>query len=657
MIPRRIDRRPDVADNYSWLAEYIAAAREKGEKLDRFWIVNCNAGDSLADLKTALIEIEATRALKPRIADKTYHLVVSFRPDDREKLTPEALKDIERTFAEALGYGEHQRAAGTHINTDHFHMHVAYNKVHPETLRVRTPRGDFFALEKAARALERKYGLAVDLGASEGQEKHGDKARVFEAKTWQQSFESHLREHKTEILAAIAAATDWQGVHEALAPFDAELRKRGAGLVFRETGGKRTMKASTLDRSCSLKALEARFGAFEPARDRAPDAGRPPPPKHPYRARPLVRHPGQDRLWRLYRDGRKPPGFLGRHLFNIRSWKDYLLADAHKDLLALAIIVTYREALHLIEGTGSRHARAPKSIVPALRGWFAELPWEAPDEAYGMAAFQAGAGLKVDGEGKVLYPMRDAEGHAWAIQAVDESGRTCVLGNLAARPGLRHVVDPRKRLAPDSAWRGTVVLATSCTAAMAIHKATGLPVVIAARERDLPDLAHEIRTRHPENSLVIAAPAESRAAVEAARIANARAATAEAILAEAPLLPEVARTVGQWAAEAATAGHPVAVDPDLAEAMGAFVDDALTAADAKAAQGGTAVPAAERLKVLGRWVAEAAGKDQVVPVGRDVAEAMGAFVEDALSPKDASASRNQGRSPIETINLFVRQEG
>lgn len=444
MIPRRIDRRADVADNFTQLAEYIAAAKEKGEKLDKFWIVNCKAGTELADLKTALYEIEAKRTLRADIADKTHHLVVSFRPGEEKNLSADDLKDIERTFAEALGYGDHQRVAGTHINTDNVHLHIAFNKVHPKTLRVHTPRRDFFALEKAARAMERKYGLYVDKGASESLDKIGDKARAFEAKTWQQSFESHLREHKAEILAAIGGAKDWREVHEGLAPFDAELRKRGAGLVYRQVGGRWTMKASALDRSCSLKAMEERFGPFEPAPEQARD--RPPAPKFPYTARPLVNHPGQDRLWRLFRAEKKAPGFVARNVFNIRSWKDYLLADAHKDLLALAIILTYKEALRSLEGAPAP-TYAPKAITPALRAWFAALPWEA-ESAMEHPDYVPGVGLKVDGEGKVLFPMRDAEGHVWAIRAQDQQGRTCDLGDRAARPGLRCVIDPDRRHPP-----------------------------------------------------------------------------------------------------------------------------------------------------------------------------------------------------------------
>jgi len=87
MIAKKIAKKPEIRDDYSHLGRYVAAAREKGEKLDRFWIVNCDAGTDLADLDTALIEIEATRAFNSGSTDRTYHLVVSFHAGEQDKLS------------------------------------------------------------------------------------------------------------------------------------------------------------------------------------------------------------------------------------------------------------------------------------------------------------------------------------------------------------------------------------------------------------------------------------------------------------------------------------------------------------------------------------------------------------------------------------------
>lgn len=542
--PDKKDKSKPIRDDYTRLGEYIAAAKEKGEKLDKFWIVNCGAGTELENLKTALIEIEAKRFMKPKIRNKTYHLMVSFRPGERKKLSADDLKDIERHFADALGYAEHQRVVGTHVNTDNFHMHVAYNKIHPVTLKCLTPEKDFFALERVCRAMEKKYGLFVDKGMSDTKEhdKAAQKARRFERQTWQQSFEGHLQEHKAEILAAIGGAKTWRGVHAGLAEFDAGLKKRGSGLIFHHLAEpKRSMKASSLDRSCSLAALENRLGQFEPAKEEAKsEERRRRAPKRPYTAKPLFHHPGQDQLWRRYQSQQRQLGFLSRNL-HIRNWKSYLLADAHKDALALATILFYKELLRTLEGAPAP-VQAPKAIQPALQSWFSSLPWLPPGKAQEQAGHLPGAGLKADEAGRVVFPMRDDKGLVWAVRAVDEQGRTCDIGDMAARPKLSHVIDSKRLLSnAEEPYRGPLILTADCAAATKLHKDTSAPVVIAARERDLPELAKYLRADHPKAAIVIVAPADCRAAKRAAQVTAARMLTVETALAIYPDLADQVR--------------------------------------------------------------------------------------------------------------------
>ncbi|OAN45561.1 TraI/MobA(P) family conjugative relaxase [Magnetospirillum moscoviense] len=412
MIAKRIDRKPEVRDDFAHLGRYVAAAREKGEKLDKFWIVNCDAGDKLADLDLALIEIEATRTLKPGLADKTYHLVVSFRPGEEDKLTLEQLQDIERSFAQALGYGDHQRVAGTHINTDNFHLHIAVNKIHPATGRCHTPRQDFKILANVAREMELKHGLAIDKGMTDGTERNpvSGRARDYEAKTWEQSFERYMVENKTPILKAVHLATNWRELHDGLANHGLMIRKRGAGLVFAEAGGgKGRMKASRLDRSCSLAKLEDRLGPYQPP----PERQRAKPPKRSYQPKPMTRHPGQNRLWKTYLQQKKP-GFLGRVL-HFRNWKDYLLAEAHKDALALVVILTYKELLHMLDEATT----------------FQRRPYQVPKVARAAMESLGGSPAKA-------VPMRDGKGNIWAVQGKDGRGKDVTLGHSGrAEPGRR----------------------------------------------------------------------------------------------------------------------------------------------------------------------------------------------------------------------------
>lgn len=112
-------------DDYRALARYIADAGHDGEKCLAHWCAGCAAED---DYELAIVEAQAVQAQNTRSGkEKTYHLLISFRPEDETALTPEVFKAIEARFAAALGFAEHQRHCGIHKNTNNIHMHIAYN--------------------------------------------------------------------------------------------------------------------------------------------------------------------------------------------------------------------------------------------------------------------------------------------------------------------------------------------------------------------------------------------------------------------------------------------------------------------------------------------------------------------------------------------------
>ena len=41
-----------------------------------------------------------------------------------------------------LGFSEHQYIAARHNDKDHEHVHVAINKIHPDTIRIHSPAWD-----------------------------------------------------------------------------------------------------------------------------------------------------------------------------------------------------------------------------------------------------------------------------------------------------------------------------------------------------------------------------------------------------------------------------------------------------------------------------------------------------------------------------------
>ena len=107
MISKKIPR--DDPGRYKNLALYIADAREEGEKLEAFWMLNCNAGETIEDLDVAIHEIEMTQAQSYRVkGSKTYHLITS-RFSRMKACLKRHSGTLNSNFAEALGFAAYQR--------------------------------------------------------------------------------------------------------------------------------------------------------------------------------------------------------------------------------------------------------------------------------------------------------------------------------------------------------------------------------------------------------------------------------------------------------------------------------------------------------------------------------------------------------------------
>ena len=270
----------------------------KPEKCLMSWCAGCWAGD---DYELAIREVADTQALNTRTTqEKTYHLIVSFRPEDETRLTPEAFKAIEERFAQALGLSEHQRHCGVHVNTENMHMHIAYNLIHPEKLTRVEPWRDYIKRDKLCRELEKEYGLVIDNGRDKAQEQGlGERAAAVEAHTGRQSFEGYARDQGEAILTILENARSWEDVHCAFARHGLELKPRGAGLVVKDRHGRHMAKASAAHRDLSLKKLEARFGVFQEPRGKMPESER------RYGAAPLQKAPNRNQLWQEFQELRQ----------------------------------------------------------------------------------------------------------------------------------------------------------------------------------------------------------------------------------------------------------------------------------------------------------------------------------------------------------------
>lgn len=279
----------DASILWTRTAEYVVDLNGEGDKVLWSRISNCEA--ELPVL--AIAEIEATQAQNTRSkADKTYHLVISF--PEGEKPSREQLDDIEDEICGALGYAEHQRISAVHQDTENRHLHVAINKVHPESLTVLEPYRDYYIRDKACRMLEQKHGLLIDNGMGQGQRLN--RAGDLEAHHGEQSLLSWIQVNvKDQLLEAKNQGGSWENVHAVLQEHGLFIQPRGAGLVITLADGSMAVKASSVDRGLSFKAMTDRLGDY-----RAPQVTQSLSQVEGYQKQPRQTHPETGSLYQQY---------------------------------------------------------------------------------------------------------------------------------------------------------------------------------------------------------------------------------------------------------------------------------------------------------------------------------------------------------------------
>jgi hypothetical protein len=204
MIARRLKQGKDAA-GIIHLVRYITSTQGKNHRVGEVFITNCVCDTPMLAAQEMLArQLNNTRSKD----EKTYHLLVSFKFG--EQPTSEILRKIEAALCAKLGFGQHQRVAAVHRDTDHVHMHVAINKIHPKKLTIHTPYHDFDALAKACVEIEQKLGIGRDNHEPSGKTKGERQAKDIEALTGSESLHTWI--HR-EAFEKLQAATSWDALH------------------------------------------------------------------------------------------------------------------------------------------------------------------------------------------------------------------------------------------------------------------------------------------------------------------------------------------------------------------------------------------------------------------------------------------------------------
>ncbi|MFY7389183.1 TraI/MobA(P) family conjugative relaxase, partial [Enterobacter cloacae complex sp. IR5414] len=237
-------------------------------------------------------EMVALAAESVRSKNPVNHYIMSWR--EGEQPSPEQVEEAVSIFMDELGVKDHQAIYGLHADTDNLHLHLAINRVHPETLKVvKINNGfDIEAAHKAIARIENAQGWQREqngryqvLENGELGREHIDKDKPRQPAQPKRDMENRTGEKSAERIAIedgapiIKKAQTWEQLHRELAAKGMRYEKTGSGatLFVGDVG----VKASSADRDASLSKLQKRLGAYQPPPQRQQVAQREPEPIKP----------------------------------------------------------------------------------------------------------------------------------------------------------------------------------------------------------------------------------------------------------------------------------------------------------------------------------------------------------------------------------------
>ena len=195
---------------------------------------------------------ELQRQLNPRIKKPVGHIALSFKPEDKPRLTDEFMAKIALEYMQMMGINDTQFIIVRHHNTDNPHCHVVYNRINNENKLI-SDAHDYRRNEQVTKALKSRYGLTYGT----------DKSKTNTRKL--RNAERAKYEIHNAVNDALEVADSWQ-------KFKNELAKRGVRLELVYKDKERTkvqgirfckdgysFKGTQISRGYSFGKLNARF--------------------------------------------------------------------------------------------------------------------------------------------------------------------------------------------------------------------------------------------------------------------------------------------------------------------------------------------------------------------------------------------------------------
>jgi len=160
---------------------------------------------------------EFQRGLNPRCSKPVGHIALSFKPEDKEKLTDEMMTKIAQEYMEQMGIRDTQFLLVRHHNTANPHCHLVYNRV-DNNGKIISDKFERKRSEKVVKHLKDKYGLTYSDGKGQ-------------TRTERLHFTERTKfEIQNAVKTALQASRNWQ-------QFTDRLKQQGVEVEFKRRRG------------------------------------------------------------------------------------------------------------------------------------------------------------------------------------------------------------------------------------------------------------------------------------------------------------------------------------------------------------------------------------------------------------------------------------
>lgn len=203
-----------------------------------------DSGDILTfDYRHMVQSFEAAHGFMPDKEAPAGHISISFDKADAPRLTDDFMAKLAKEYMNGMGITDTQYLVVRHLETEHPHFHIVYNRVNMFGKAV-NERNNFKRSDKVVKAIKDKYGLTYS--------------------PLKQKYEDKIPEFRDKIRAAIYGCKSWDEFMRRLDYAGIEVkfhddRHTGKHIGVKFTDGDITVNGSKIDRHFTYRRLDSLF--------------------------------------------------------------------------------------------------------------------------------------------------------------------------------------------------------------------------------------------------------------------------------------------------------------------------------------------------------------------------------------------------------------